>query len=76
MPPGQWWPKRLRGRIIRSRRHRIEVSFGEPIPPNGDTALMIERVQRFFENGDRHPALSPYRRLTGSKAKAADPHDA
>jgi 1-acyl-sn-glycerol-3-phosphate acyltransferase len=71
MPPGQWWPKRLRGRI-RSRRHRIEVSFGEPIPPNGDTALMIERVQRFFDNGDG-PSLSPYRRLT--KPLVGDPHD-
>jgi 1-acyl-sn-glycerol-3-phosphate acyltransferase len=72
MPPGQRWPKRLRGKL-RSKRHRIEVSFGEPILPNGDTSVMMERVQNFFENGDG-PSLSPYRRLTG-KSKVAGPHD-
>ncbi len=72
MPPGQRWPRRLRGRLY-SRRHRIEISFGEPIPPNRDTAAMIERVQSFFENGDGGPTISPYRR--SSKAKVAGPHD-
>jgi 1-acyl-sn-glycerol-3-phosphate acyltransferase len=63
MPPGRWWPKRLRGRLL-SKRHRIEVSFGEPILPNGgDTAALIERVQSFFDdNGDGGPSMSPYRR--------------
>jgi 1-acyl-sn-glycerol-3-phosphate acyltransferase len=63
MPPGRWWPKRLRGRLL-SKRHRIEVSFGEPILPNGgDTAALIERVQSFFDdNGDGGPSKSPYRR--------------
>ena len=51
MPPGRLWPKRLRGRLL-SRRHRITVSFGEPIPPGGDTDALIERVQSFFDNGD------------------------
>lgn len=51
MPPGQIWPKRLRGRLF-TRRHRIEVSFGEPIPPLSDTAALIERVTEFFENGE------------------------
>ena len=32
MPPGRLWPKRLHGKVF-SRRHRIDVSFGEPIPP-------------------------------------------
>jgi 1-acyl-sn-glycerol-3-phosphate acyltransferase len=64
MPPGQIWPKRLRGRLL-SKRHRIEVTFGEPIPPLGDAAAMIERVQSYFENGDSGaPSLSPYRRRT------------
>jgi 1-acyl-sn-glycerol-3-phosphate acyltransferase len=61
MPPGRMWPKRLRGRLI-SSRHRIEVSFGEPIAPSEDTAALIERVQTFFENGDGRPSTSPYRR--------------
>jgi 1-acyl-sn-glycerol-3-phosphate acyltransferase len=61
MPPGRLWPRRLRGRLL-SKRHRITVAFGEPIPPNGDTAALIERVQTFFENGDGGPSRSPYRR--------------
>jgi 1-acyl-sn-glycerol-3-phosphate acyltransferase len=59
MPPGQVWPKRLRGRIF-SRRHKIQVSFGEPIR-EADTAAMIERVQSFFESGEAGPATrGPY----------------
>jgi 1-acyl-sn-glycerol-3-phosphate acyltransferase len=71
MPPGRWWPKRLHGRLL-SKRHRIEVSFGEPILPNGgDTAALIERVQSFFDdNGDGGPSKSPYRR-PGPKSPAA-----
>ena len=62
MPPGRLWPRRLRGTLM-SRRHRITVAFGEPIPPNGgDTAALIERVQSFFDNGDGGPSRSPYRR--------------
>ena len=70
MPPGRMWPKRLHGRLL-TKRHRITVSFGEPIPPNGgDTAALIERVQSFFDsNGDGGPSRSPYRRApTNSKA--------
>lgn len=61
MPPGRLWPKRLQGKVI-SSRHRIDVSFGEPIQPTGDTAALIESVQSFFENGDGRPSTSPYRR--------------
>ncbi len=66
MPPGALWPKRLRGRLF-TRRHRVEVTFGEPIPPLGDTAALIERVQDFFESGESgSPSVSPYRRrITG-----------
>ena len=32
MPPGQNWPKRRPGRLF-SRRHKVEVRFGPPIPP-------------------------------------------
>jgi 1-acyl-sn-glycerol-3-phosphate acyltransferase len=61
MPPGRLWPKRIHGKIF-SRRHRINVSFGEPIRPMEDTTALIERVQSFFDNGDGGPAPSPYRR--------------
>ncbi len=62
MPPGSFWPKRLRGRLW-SRRHRVEVSFGDPILPQEDTAALIERVQHFFDSGQSGPPkLSPYRR--------------
>lgn len=72
MPPGRLWPKRLRGKLL-SKRHRITVSFGEPIPPVGDTAALIERVQSFFENGDGGPSRSPYRRASKSQAAAKSP---
>ncbi len=64
MPPGAVWPKRLRGRLF-SRRHRVEVTFGEPIPPQADTAALIERVQNFFEAGEGGPSLSPNPRRNG-----------
>jgi 1-acyl-sn-glycerol-3-phosphate acyltransferase len=70
MPPGQFWPKRLRGRLF-SRRHRIHVSFGEPIPPQVDAAAMIERVQSFFESADAGtPSRTPYGRRRGTDAGA------
>jgi 1-acyl-sn-glycerol-3-phosphate acyltransferase len=62
MPPGRLWPKRMSGVV--PRRHKIEVSFGEPIPPNRDTAALIERVQSFFDNSTGGPSRSPYRRTT------------
>jgi 1-acyl-sn-glycerol-3-phosphate acyltransferase len=69
MPPGRMWPKRLHGKLL-SSRHRIEVSFGEPIQPSADTAALIERVQTFFENGDGRPSTSPYRRARKSGARS------
>jgi 1-acyl-sn-glycerol-3-phosphate acyltransferase len=70
MPPGRLWPKRLRGTVV-SRRHKIEVSFGEPIPPNRDTAALIERVQSFFENSSGGPSRSPYRRAANGNGNGA-----
>lgn len=61
MPPGQGWPKRLRGRFF-SRRHRIEVRFGEPISPEGDVSAVIDRVQQFFDSGRAEQTRSLYRR--------------
>jgi 1-acyl-sn-glycerol-3-phosphate acyltransferase len=51
MPPGQSWPRRLRGRLWR-RRHRVTVHFGEPIQPGPDggaDAVMI-RLRAFMED--------------------------
>jgi 1-acyl-sn-glycerol-3-phosphate acyltransferase len=65
MPPGRIWPKRLRGRLF-SHRHRITVSFGEPIQPLGDTNALIERVQTFFDSTTGGGAsMNPYRRRDG-----------
>jgi 1-acyl-sn-glycerol-3-phosphate acyltransferase len=51
MPPGQNWPKRRRGRIF-SRRHRVEVRFGEPIAPR-DASLRREVMDEVREFWDR-----------------------
>ncbi len=69
MPPGRIWPKRLRGTRL-SKRHAITVSFGEPIRPTADTAVLIESVQKFFENGDggSGPYRSPYTRIGAKRA--------
>jgi 1-acyl-sn-glycerol-3-phosphate acyltransferase len=64
MPPGRAWPKRLRGKMV-SKRHRVQVSFGEPINPADDAGAVIERVQSFFEQDDNgDSAARPRRRLT------------
>lgn len=75
MPPGAFWPKRLRGRLF-TRRHRVDVTFGEPIPPIADTAALIERVQSFFESGESGSSISPYRRrITGGTRESRSPND-
>jgi 1-acyl-sn-glycerol-3-phosphate acyltransferase len=63
MPPGRAWPKRLHGKLF-SRRHRITVSFGEPIAPGGDAQALIDRVQAFFDaaSASGGQSLNPYRR--------------
>lgn len=61
MPPGRLWPKRLHGKVL-SKRHPIEVSFGEPIRPTEDPTALIERVQRFFDSANGDGGVSPYRR--------------
>jgi 1-acyl-sn-glycerol-3-phosphate acyltransferase len=61
MPPGRFWPSRLRDRPV-PRRHRIEVSFGEPIKATGDADEVMDYVRNFFQNGSASPYRSPYRR--------------
>jgi 1-acyl-sn-glycerol-3-phosphate acyltransferase len=67
MPPGRLWPRRQRASSV-SRRHRITVSFGEPITPMEDTGQLIESLQQFFENGKGSiPYQSPYSRRAGRR---------
>ncbi len=63
MPPGRLWPKRRHTNPV-SRRHRIIVSFGDPITSTGDTSALIASVEQFFNdsNGGPGPYRSPYRR--------------
>jgi 1-acyl-sn-glycerol-3-phosphate acyltransferase len=51
MPPGRSWPRRKRGRFL-SRRHRVEVHFGEPIRPLRGEQLdsIMKRVRAFYES--------------------------
>src|SRR5690349_1393750 len=50
MPPGQNWPKRVRGRFF-SRRVKVEVRFGLPIPPGdpADRHEVMAQVRAFWE---------------------------
>jgi 1-acyl-sn-glycerol-3-phosphate acyltransferase len=49
MPPDASWPRRVRGRLL-SRRHRVEVEFGEPVMPlDSETpGEIMARVSTFF----------------------------
>lgn len=69
MPPGRLWPKRLRNKPV-PKRHRIEVSFGEPINATGDATELMETVRGFFENGGGpSPYRSPYRQRPTVKSE-------
>jgi len=48
MPPGRFWPSRIRSHNG-SKRHVVSISFGEPIKPAVDVSATIDTVQRFFE---------------------------
>jgi 1-acyl-sn-glycerol-3-phosphate acyltransferase len=50
MPPGQNWPKRIPGRFF-SRRHAVEVRFGQPIRPGAvdDARAVMDEVRAFWE---------------------------
>jgi 1-acyl-sn-glycerol-3-phosphate acyltransferase len=61
MPPGQNWPKRRPGRIF-SRRHKVEVRFGRPIPPRDDSERreVMDEVRAFWERKGRpHGVAAP-----------------
>jgi 1-acyl-sn-glycerol-3-phosphate acyltransferase len=54
MPPGQNWPKRLRGRFL-PRRVKVEVRFGPPIPPRdpSERREVMAQVREFWEREGR-----------------------
>jgi 1-acyl-sn-glycerol-3-phosphate acyltransferase len=57
MPPGQNWPKRKPGRFF-SRRHQVEVRFGEPIrPESGDERREVMDAIREFWERDETPEV-------------------
>jgi hypothetical protein len=55
MPPGQNWPKRKPGRFF-SRRHTIEVRFGDPIQPEDESTrhAVMDEIREFWER-DKTP---------------------
>jgi 1-acyl-sn-glycerol-3-phosphate acyltransferase len=50
MPPGRNWPKRKPGRFL-SRRHEVEVRFGDPIRPHAveDRHEVMNEVRLFWQ---------------------------
>jgi 1-acyl-sn-glycerol-3-phosphate acyltransferase len=50
MPPGQNWPKRRKARLF-SRRHKVNVRFGEPIGPRdpAERREVMDEVRAFWE---------------------------
>lgn len=54
MPPGQNWPKRLPGKFF-SRRVKVEVRFGPPIPPRdpSERKEVMAEVREFWEREGR-----------------------
>jgi 1-acyl-sn-glycerol-3-phosphate acyltransferase len=71
MPPGRLWPRRLRSKPV-PRRHRIEVSFGEPITATGDADAVMDSVRSFFKNGAA--SATPYRSLYRQHASVNGDH--
>jgi 1-acyl-sn-glycerol-3-phosphate acyltransferase len=51
MPPGRFWPSRLRSRDG-FKRHDVSVAFGDPITPSEDFRAVIDTVQHFFDQSD------------------------
>ncbi len=49
MPPGRFWPHRMRNGNG-SKRHAVSISFGDPITPTEDVSAVISTVQSFFES--------------------------
>jgi hypothetical protein len=83
MPPGQNWPKRQAGRLV-SRRVKVEVRFGPPIPPVDPSRRreVMDQVKAFWEREGRpegpeapptaHDVLIMHEALRAQERKAAD----
>jgi 1-acyl-sn-glycerol-3-phosphate acyltransferase len=54
MPPGENWPKRRPGRLF-SRRVKVEVRFGQPIPPHDPSERheVMDQVRTWWERQGR-----------------------
>ena len=57
MPPGRNWPQRIPGRLF-SRRHEVEVRFGDPIRPRAadDRHEVMDEVRSFWQRKGLAPA--------------------
>jgi 1-acyl-sn-glycerol-3-phosphate acyltransferase len=66
MPPGQSWPRRIH-HGWRSRRHAVEVTFGDPIlvEDESDIESIKDRVHAFF---DRQRETGPERAAAAARA--------
>jgi 1-acyl-sn-glycerol-3-phosphate acyltransferase len=60
MPPGRNWPRRIPGRLV-SRRHEVEVRFGDPIRPRSaeDRHEVMGEVASFWRRKGLPPAPEP-----------------
>ena len=64
MPPGRFWP--TRGRSGNGhKRHRVSISFGDPIAPTEDVSVVTETVRHYFE-GAKELVSSSRRAGSGS----------
>ena len=82
MPPGQNWPKRKKGRLF-SRRHKVQVRFGEPIAPRdpAERREVMDQVKAFWERkglpedparrGPAHDVLIIHQALRAHEAQVA-----
>jgi 1-acyl-sn-glycerol-3-phosphate acyltransferase len=82
MPPGQNWPKRKKGKLF-SRRHKVQVRFGEPIKPRdpAERREVMDEVRAFWERkglpedpakrGPAHDVLILHEALRAHEAQLA-----
>ena len=71
MPPGQNWPRRIPSRFL-SRRHQVEVRFGEPIRPR-DIEHRHEAMDAVREFWDRKGLPAPPTPARFERPAAAPP---
>ena len=65
MPPGKFWPARLRGKNG-THRHSVDVCFGDPITADGNSRDVLKTVERFFKGdadveGTEEPLVRTHR---------------